>query len=114
MKAITPNEIRFAVHGRWLSQGADVTVDGVTTDSRTAKPGDLFVAIKGPKYDGHDHLLDAAKAGCISAVVQRDMTLAQEVVDIYGGGLIGVEDTVVALGELAGFHRQQVPASVVA
>ena len=85
MKAITPNEIRFAVHGRWLSQGADVTVDGVTTDSRTAKPGDLFVAIKGPKHDGHDHLLDAAKAGCISAIVQRDLALAQEVVDIYGG-----------------------------
>jgi len=114
MKAFSPNEIRLAVHGRWLSQGADITVDGVTTDSRTAHPGDLFVAIKGETFDGHDYLLAAAKAGCISAIVDREMELSPDIVSIYGGGLIGVEDTTVALGELAAFYRKQLPANVIA
>jgi len=114
MKAFTPNEARLAVHGRWLSQGADVTIEGVTTDSRSARPGELFVAIKGPTFDGHDYLLAAAKAGCIAAIVDRDAPLTQDVKDIYGGGLIGVEDTVVGLGELAAFYRQQLSVTVVA
>ena len=114
MKAFSPNEIRLAVHGRWLSQGADITVDGVTTDSRTANPGDLFVAIKGENFDGHDYLLAAAKAGCISAIVDRDADLSSDILSIYGGGLIGVEDTTVALGELAGFYRKQLAANVIA
>ena len=114
MKAFTPNEARLAVHGRWLSQGADVTFEGVTTDSRSARPGELFVAIKGPSFDGHDYLMAAAKAGCIAAIVDRDAALTQDVKDIYGGGLIGVENTVVGLGELAAFYRQQLPVTVVA
>ena len=114
MKAFTPNEIRLAVHGRWLSRGADVSVDGVTIDSRSARPGDLFVAIKGDTHDGHDYLLDAAKAGCISSIVDRDAPLDKDIIDIYGGGLIGVEDTRTALGELAAFYRKQVPATVIA
>jgi UDP-N-acetylmuramoyl-tripeptide--D-alanyl-D-alanine ligase len=114
MKAFSPNEIRLAVHGRWLSQGADITVDGVTIDSRTAHPGDLFVAIKGENFDGHDYLLAAAKAGCISAIVDRDADLSPDILSIYGGGLIGVEDTTVALGELAGFYRKQLAANVIA
>ena len=114
MKAFSPNEIRLAVHGRWLSQGADITVDGVTIDSRTADPGDLFVAIKGENFDGHDFLLAAAKAGCISAIVDRDADLSPDILSIYGGGLIGVEDTTVALGELAGFYRKQIAANIIA
>ncbi|MHC4561248.1 MAG: UDP-N-acetylmuramoyl-tripeptide--D-alanyl-D-alanine ligase [Planctomycetota bacterium] len=114
MREFTPDEIRLAVHGRWLTHGADVTVDGVTIDSRTARPGDMFIAIKGDRHDGHDHLIDAARAGCIAAVVQRDRPIANDVADLYGGGVIGVEDTVTALGELARFYRQQTPASVIA
>jgi UDP-N-acetylmuramoyl-tripeptide--D-alanyl-D-alanine ligase len=60
MREFTPDEIRLAVHGRWLTHGVDVTVDGITIDSRTARPGDLFMAIKGDRHDGHDHLVDAA------------------------------------------------------
>ena len=44
---------------------------GVSIDSRTAAPGDLFVAIKGPENDGHDYIRDALAAGAAAAVVHR-------------------------------------------
>jgi len=114
MKPMTPDEVRSAVHGRWRSHGANVMLEGVTTDSRTARPGQLFVAIKGPTFDGHNFLMDAARAGCIAAVVDREHPLPQEIIDIYGGGLIGVADTVKALGELAMEVRRQLSATTVA
>ncbi len=66
MKPLTPNEIRQAVHGRWLARGADVMVEGVSIDSRAAGPGQLFVAIKGDRHDGHDYLRAAAAAEAIA------------------------------------------------
>ena len=39
---------------------------GVSIDSRTIKPGELFVAIRGPKHDGHNHLAEAAAKGAIT------------------------------------------------
>ncbi len=46
--------------------------DGVSIDSRSVKPGDLFVALKGPSHDGHDHVADALAKGAAAAMVQRD------------------------------------------
>ena len=45
--------------------------DGVSIDSRSVKPGDLFVALKGPSHDGHDHVADALAKGAAAAMVQR-------------------------------------------
>jgi UDP-N-acetylmuramoyl-tripeptide--D-alanyl-D-alanine ligase len=114
MRLLSTNEIRQAIHGRWLAPSADVTVEGVTIDSRTAKPGDLFVAIRGESHDGHDHLEAAAEAGCIAAIVNRDLEMTDARLRLFGGGLMGVEDTRKALGELAGHYRRHLPASVIA
>ena len=43
---------------------------GVGIDSRTVKPGELFVAIRGPKCDGHDHVVEASERGAIAALVE--------------------------------------------
>ncbi|MFP4004663.1 MAG: Mur ligase domain-containing protein, partial [Alphaproteobacteria bacterium] len=43
--------------------------NGVSIDSRTLKPGDLFVALKGPNHDGHAHVAGAFEAGAAAAVV---------------------------------------------
>lgn len=48
-----------------------VEIAGLTHDSRRVKPGDLFVCVKGTKYDGHDFLADAFAAGAAGAVVER-------------------------------------------
>ncbi len=114
MNVFSTDEIRRATRGRWLSSGADVGIEGVTIDSRTAQPGYLFVAIRGETHDGHDYLIQAAKAGCVCAIVDRNVPLDESIARLYGGGLIGVEDTVRALGDLAAAYRQHLTATVIA
>ena len=51
--------------------GADLEFSGVSIDSRTLKPGDLFVAIPGERFDGHDFVSSAAIAGACAAIVEH-------------------------------------------
>ncbi len=51
---------------------AETQLVGVSIDSRTVKPGELFVAIHGPRHDGHDHLGGAFERGALAAVVARE------------------------------------------
>jgi UDP-N-acetylmuramoyl-tripeptide--D-alanyl-D-alanine ligase len=114
MNVFSANDIRQAVRGRWLSIGTDVGVEGVTIDSRTGQPGHLFVAIRGEHHDGHDYLIQAAQAGCVCAIVDRSVELDESVKRLYGGGIIGVDDTVRALGDLAAAYRQHLTATIIA
>ncbi len=90
-------------HGRLL--GADAEVSGVAIDSRRVQPGELFVALGGERVDGHDYLDAAAARGAVAALVMRrvDSTLPQVLVD----------DTTLALGDLASAVRAQRSARVV-
>ena len=56
----TSSEAAAATGG---SNTAPWTASGVSIDSRTVQPGDLFIAIKGPNRDGHDHVADAIAKG---------------------------------------------------
>jgi len=114
MKDLTLEEIRRAVRGLWMTLGSDIAVEGVSIDSRTSKRGELFVAIRGERFDGHDFLVEAARAGCVAAIVSREVLLPSEAVRLLGGGVIGVADTARALGELAGFFRRRVAAAAIA
>jgi UDP-N-acetylmuramoyl-tripeptide--D-alanyl-D-alanine ligase len=84
-------------HGRLL--GADAEVTGVAIDTRKLQPGDLFVAIKGERVDGHDYLAEAAARGAVAAMVTRklDTDLPQ----------LLVNDAELALGDLASAVRAQ-------
>lgn len=53
--------------------GADATIGGVSTDTRKLQPGDLFVAIKGDNFDGHDYIARAQEKGAAAALVSREM-----------------------------------------
>lgn len=90
-------------HGR-LS-GSDAEVSGVAIDTRKLKPGDLFVAIRGERVDGHDYLVEAAARGAVAALVTRkvDSELPQ----------VLVGDTGLALGDLASAVRAQRDVRVV-
>jgi UDP-N-acetylmuramoyl-tripeptide--D-alanyl-D-alanine ligase len=72
---------------------------GVSIDSRTLRPGELFVAIHGPTHDGHDFVADALESGAVAAVV------AGPLLSKYPGWLqdrcITVPDTLTALHQLA-------------
>ena len=114
MKPLTTEEVRQVVHGWWLARRDAATVRGVSIDSRTARAGELFIAIRGDRFDGHRFLRSAADAGCAGAVVRRDHNLAESVAGLFPGGVIGVQDTRRALGDLAGHCRSHMRAAVVA
>ena len=48
---------------------SDIGYAGITTDSRTAAAGELYVALRGERFDGHDFVADALASGCRGAVV---------------------------------------------
>jgi UDP-N-acetylmuramoyl-tripeptide--D-alanyl-D-alanine ligase len=79
---------------------AALVIERVHSDTRTLRPGDLFVALKGERFDGHDMLADAKAAGAVAALVQRGLAEA---------GLPGlvVADTQRALEDLARGWRAQ-------
>jgi UDP-N-acetylmuramoyl-tripeptide--D-alanyl-D-alanine ligase len=74
-------------------------VAGVSIDSRTLQPGELFIAIHGPSHDGHDHVAAALAAGSTAGVVARGK-FAQYSEEIRGK-LFAVDDTLDALHRLA-------------
>ncbi|NDC80045.1 MAG: UDP-N-acetylmuramoyl-tripeptide--D-alanyl-D-alanine ligase [Verrucomicrobia bacterium] len=82
---------------------------GVGIDSRSIKPGELFVAIRGPKHDGHDHVVEAAERGAIAALVQK-----REVGKLPSGfALLVVKDTQKALQQMARGYRRMLPVRVI-
>lgn len=95
----------IAVWTRGTLRGADVAVHGVSTDTRTLKAGELFVALVGEQHDGHDHVAEAAARGAAGALVARriDCALPQ----------IVVADTLHALGDLASAVRAQQDVTVI-
>lgn len=81
-------------------------------DSRAVKKGDLFFAIEGENTDGHEFLKDAFLKGATAAVVSEKW-LKRNAKSIRGQLLIGVKDTVLALGELAKIHREKFAIPVI-
>src|SRR5216683_8165282 len=71
---------------------------GVSIDSRTVRPGELFVAIHGPRHDGHAFVAAALAAGATAAVVARRRSA--EILEASRGKLFAVDDTLVALQQL--------------
>lgn len=95
-------DILLAVDGRLA--GADAFFSGVTIDSRRIEPGQLFVALRGERFDGHDFLEKAGESSAAAALVEREY----EEIDIPQ---VVVADTRIALGHLGarardGFHGQ--------
>jgi UDP-N-acetylmuramoyl-tripeptide--D-alanyl-D-alanine ligase len=88
-------------------------IKGISIDSRNIKEGDLFIAIKGERFDGHDFVSEAIKKGAWGALVERSALETR-----YGsiGGLkniLPVEDTLSALQELSHMHRKKHPIPVI-
>lgn len=81
---------------------------GIATDSRTLRPGELFVALVGPRFDGHRFVAQAAERGARGAVVRHGTP------PLPGVAWFEVEDTLRALGALARERRREVPGPVVA
>jgi UDP-N-acetylmuramoyl-tripeptide--D-alanyl-D-alanine ligase len=85
-------------------------VSAISTDSRTAGPGCLFVAIRGEKFDGHRFVAAAQERGAVAAIVDDAFNASS----VAGLPLMVVADTVAALGALAGMYREKFTIPVVA
>ena len=80
---------------------------GISIDTRTLKPGDLYIAIKGENHDGHSFVTEAFNKGAVAAIVDH-------VVEDENKIQICVEDTLKALSQLGSFARQRTKATIIA
>ncbi len=87
----------------------DVVVGAVVSDSRELQPGDLFVALRGPRFDGHDFTAEVLSRGAAAAVVERGRSDPGA-----NGTLIEVNDTLEALQAVAHALRMAAGTRVIA
>ena len=90
------------------TSACDWSATGVSIDSRTVARGDLFVALVGPKFDGHDFIADALAKGAAAALASRAPNNVAA-----GAPLLIVEDTQKALEDLGRAARQRAHATIV-
>ena len=88
-------------------KGKNVRFSGVSSDTRTLKSGELFIALKGERYDGREFLAQAREKGAVAALVAEPESVNVAAVLAAQGGfpLLIVKDTRKSLGELAAYWR---------
>lgn len=100
-----------AVGGELMSGDADTRIAGVSTDSRTLEAGQLFVALHGPNFDGHNYLEQAVEKGAVAAIVSNPEA-AEKV--RKSTAVVKVDETLKALGRLATAYRARFDIPVAA
>ena len=83
-------------------------ITGVSTDTRTIQPGDVFVALVGPNFDGHHYIREAFQRGAAAAIVSKGTSAPGA-----RGPVMVVKDTQHAYGEIAHWHRRYSRAKVI-
>ena len=94
--------------------GADVRFSAVSTDSRKLIQGDLFIALRGEHFDGYEFVAQAAGGGAVAAMVNADSYMAHPPILDAQYSILVVEDTRLALGQLAAYWRRQFDIPLVA
>lgn len=110
METLFLDEILKATCGQTESRDKTVKVKGVSTDSRTIMQGDLFFAVKGDRFDGHDFITKALTSGASGVVVSNEFKLGPGNDNTL---VIRVKDTTTALGDLAKYYRKKLDTKVV-
>jgi len=106
---LTLEEVLKATGGHLASPGpSSLTISGVSTDTRTLRPGDLFVPLRGPRTDGHNFIRDAFANGAAASLVTHAVQGLPS-----GGVTIHVRDLLQALAGLAAHYRSTLGVRVV-
>ncbi|HHO76146.1 MAG TPA: UDP-N-acetylmuramoyl-tripeptide--D-alanyl-D-alanine ligase [Deltaproteobacteria bacterium] len=99
-------QIASATRGYIISGDPHTWISGISTDTRTIKEGDLFIALRGENFDGQDFIEKAfAKGACGAVVMDEEIR--------FPGMIIFADDTLVALGDIAAFIRNRYSPSIV-
>ena len=108
MKNMTLENLAAACEGKLVCKGQvpEREASGVVIDSRKAKEGCVFLAVKGERTDGHRFIRDVFAKGALGVV-------CEQLPEDAAGPCILVEDSLKALRQIAAFYREQLPAKVV-
>lgn len=110
MSNFTVFEVCSATGGTTTTEKSLVVFNGICTDTRKIQPGNLFVALIGEQFDGHEFIPEAIARGATGILASR-----QEVKGISDKiVIINVHDTLVALQQLAAFHRSRFCMPIIA
>lgn len=112
----TTADILEATGGELLCGDREQSFSGISIDSRRITADDLFVAIKGENLDGHNFIGDVIKQGVCGLVINKSKVDQSPVIECQEKGVacVKVNDTTLALGDLASFNRKRFNASVIA
>ena len=111
---LSAEEIARAVHGRLIQGDREAWARGVSTDSRKIAGGELFVPLRGPRFDGHDFIGSALAQGANGALIEEGRMDWAKRPEAKGKFLIAVRDGLRALGDLARDWRSRQRAQVIA
>ncbi|MGI4787388.1 MAG: UDP-N-acetylmuramoyl-tripeptide--D-alanyl-D-alanine ligase [Janthinobacterium lividum] len=104
---LTLRDVYAALDYGAANGGDTIVFTGISTDTRTLQPGDLFVALTGPTTDGHQHIAAALRGGAAGLIV------SQNVVASLSTPVLRVPDTQIAYGLLARYWRDQFDIPVI-
>lgn len=96
----TDQHLLAATSGHLEQRGMEMLLGRISTDSRTIKPGDVFVALVGENFDGHAYVEAAVSKGAAAVIVGKKCIAPDRIT------VIRVADTLTALGDLAGYRRR--------
>jgi UDP-N-acetylmuramoyl-tripeptide--D-alanyl-D-alanine ligase len=105
---LTVGEINEAAKGELIQGEAQTKVRGVSIDSRSIKKHQCFIAIGGPRFNGHNFIRAAIRQGAIAVVVSKKVSCPGNI------AVICVKDTTKALGLIASWYRGQFSIQVIA
>ena len=109
MKPISVIKAAEAVEGNIIQTGSASVFTGVSTDTRTIQPGDLFIALEGENFDGHDYLEQAVEKGAAAVLIHNlNKTLPK------GVHTIVTRNTLTALQNLAAWYLKLFSIPIVA
>ncbi|MFW6390004.1 MAG: UDP-N-acetylmuramoyl-tripeptide--D-alanyl-D-alanine ligase, partial [Halanaerobiales bacterium] len=99
MKPLKLKEITGAVNGNLLTGNPDKLINDISTDTRTMKEGDLFIALIGDNFDGHDFVKKAIEKGASGVIIDRKIKISKDIAQIL------VDNTTRALQDLSRYYR---------
>ena len=111
------NELLKATGGRLINAKGDISIRGISIDSRTINSQDAFIAIRGNNFDGHNFIEESIKKGA-SCVIKESRFKIDAGSWMIGNrrkvALLEVKDTIKALGDIARYHRSKFDIPIIA
>ncbi|MFZ5352683.1 MAG: UDP-N-acetylmuramoyl-tripeptide--D-alanyl-D-alanine ligase [Bacillota bacterium] len=107
MEILSAAEVVHACNGRACNTDYTISVNGISTDSRNIKKGELFIPLKGERFDGHDYIMQAYDNGAGLVLTEKDINVGEK-------PYIIVDNTLEALQKISGYYKSKFNVKIVA